>query len=271
MSSLSKLLIFTGLITLSSLTVNACSKSTVEPSNLDKKKVEKIVKKDTLIADKQLFFQLPSLLQLAEKSPILKKEGFGNEAETKFIVGNVIILSFDKKLVYLNLLPKTTEDDTYIIHLMEQDLKNNTTKIIKEWFINNSEGSEINLVDFYESSKNEISEIFKNHNLQSIGKKLIFKPYSSVKNIKIKKIFETTNDELEIKTLDILENDKRAISLKQNSKNTFCIECNSLKIYQADFIGQISIENENHKILVLGLLERINLSPSAIHIRFVYL
>lgn len=172
-------------------------------------------------------------------------------------------------MVYLNLLPKTTEDDTYIIHLVEQDLKNNTTKIIKEWFINNSEGSDINLVDFYESSKNEISEIFKNHNLQSIGKKLIFKPYSSVKNIKIKNIFETTNDELEIKSLDILKNDKQAISLKQNSKNTFCVECNSLKIYQADFIGQISIEN--HKILVLGLLERINLSPSAIHIRFVYL
>lgn len=114
-----RFLFFIGVITTFGLNVNSCSKTSIKE---DKPKSEnKVVASeiDSSADGKMAFFQMPSLQKLADQSPILKAEAFGNDNEQiRYIVGDIIILSVDNKIDYLNLLPKTSEDDNFYINLV---------------------------------------------------------------------------------------------------------------------------------------------------------
>ncbi|MBV6878679.1 hypothetical protein NG800_002205 [Epilithonimonas ginsengisoli] len=87
-----KLLIFLfliGVLTTFGLTVNSCSK-TDKPDHKNQVAISKI---DSSSHEKATYFQMPSLQKLADRSPILKAEAFGNEnEEIRYIVGDILIL-----------------------------------------------------------------------------------------------------------------------------------------------------------------------------------
>ncbi|REC60670.1 hypothetical protein DRF65_19700 [Chryseobacterium pennae] len=260
MQLISHLLIITVLFNYS------CTKAKIEQQNIER---NNILPKTSLERNNEYTFRLPDLEKLTDKSPILTTEGFGNEnEESRFIVGDIIILSANEKLSYLNLLPKTTEDDSYTIHLIIQDLKDNSFKIAKQWVIDLDNSDSNILTDFYKKNKVEIAKIFKNENLSFLSDKISFNSYDAIKNIQLKYNYENT-EQKEITEITIL-NKKQKISNIQISKKTLCPECDSLVIYKGDYLGSISLAN-NNKLLILGLLEQVSLSPSALHIRFVRL
>lgn len=242
----------------------SCSKTTVENQDFTEKKIIQNIKKDSLEVDNQFAFHFPSLQRLADKSPILKKEGFGSKNdEIRFIVGDIIILSLGEKIIYLNLLPKTTEDDNYYIHLISQDLDNNF-KIEKEWTINEESGNQFKLEDFYKNHKNEIVNIFKKNELQlQLIKKNSLKSYDQIKNIDIKTNKDNANH---LNKIQVFSNNHNVITL---DNKVFCPECDSLVIDEVDYIGEITNEESSIKVLVLGFLEKIEHSPSALHVRLV--
>lgn len=214
-------------------------------------------------------FRLLDLEKLIDKSPILKTEGFGNEnEESRFIVGDIIILSANEKLSYLNLLPKTTEDNSYIIHLIIQDLKDNSFQVAKQWVIELDNSDSNTLAEFYEKNKIEIAKIFKNEHLTLLNDKISFNSYDSIKDIHLKYDYGNT-EQREITGINIF-NKNQKLSNIQTSKKTLCPECDSVIIYKGDYLGSISLAN-NKKLLILGLLEHVSLSPSALHVRFVRL
>ena len=71
----------------------------------------------------------------------------------------------------------------------------------------------------------------------------------------------------EITKVQIDFRNHKSIFLDQISKNQLCSECKSLMIYNGDFLGEISLDKQKIKILILGFLERVHQSPSALHIR----
>ncbi|MGE8552815.1 MAG: hypothetical protein ACN6OB_02620 [Chryseobacterium jejuense] len=244
----------------------SCKESKTEQKAIED---QKHLSERSLEKNNEYTFRLPDLEKLIDKSPILKAEGFGNEnEELRFIFGDIIILSANEKLSYLNLLPKTTEDNSYIIHLIIQDLKDNSFKIAKQWVIELDNSDSSTLTDFYEKNKIEIAKIFKNENLTFLSNKISFNSYDAIKNIQLKYNYENT-EQKEITEITIL-NKKQKLSNIQISKKTLCPECDSLVIYKGDYLGSISLAN-NNKLLILGLLEQVSLSPSALHIRFVRL
>ena len=64
---------------------------------------------------------------------------------------------------------------------------------------------------------------------------------------------------------------QKSIFLDQNSKNQLCSACKSLIIFKGDFLGELSNHDNSRRILVLGFLEQIDQSPSALHVRLLNL
>lgn len=244
----------------------SCTKTKIEQKPIEK---NNFLPKRSLEENNEYTFRLPDLEKLTDHSPILQVEGFGNEnEELRFIVGDIIILSANEKLSYLNLLPKTTEDNSYIIHLIIQDLKDNSFKIAKQWVIELDNSDSSILTDFYEKNRVEIAKIFKNENLTFLSDKISFNSYDAIKDIHLKYDYENT-EQKKITGITIF-NKTQKLSNIQTSKKTLCPECDSLIIYKGDYLGSISLAN-NNKLLILGLLEQVSLSPSALHVRFVRL
>lgn len=267
-----KLLIFLfliGVLTTFGLTVNSCAK-TDKQNHKNQVITSKI---DSSANEKATYFQMPSLQKLADRSPILRAEAFGNEnEEIRYIVGDILILSVGEKIAYLSLLPKTTEDDSHYINLVVQDKSDNIPKVAKEWLINNDDGQSIVLSEFYESFKDEILVILEKEETKPLGQKLSLLSYDQMKETSLKRIFKTTeHDSQELAKVQIDYNDHKTIFLDRTSKNQLCSECKSIIIYNGDFLGEISMDKQNTKILILGFLERIDLSPSALHVRLVSL
>ena len=269
MKKLLIILFLIGLMTTFGLTVNSCSK-TDKPDYKNQVVTSKI---DSSSNEKATYFQMPSLQKLADRSPILKAEAFGNEnEEIRYIVGDILILSVDEKIAYLSLLPKTTEDDSHYINLVIQDKSDNIPKVAKEWLINNDDGQSIVLSEFYESFKDEILVILEKEKTKPLGQKLSLLSYDQMKETSLKRIFETTeHDSQELAKVQIDFNDHKTIFLDRTSKNQLCSECKSIIIYNGDFLGEISMDKQKTGILILGFLERIDLSPSALHVRLVSL
>ncbi|WP_426475813.1 hypothetical protein [Chryseobacterium balustinum] len=266
MKSFTNFLILICLVTITTFT--SCTNKKSEANKLTEEKTTLHISKTDTLIENNVFFQLPSLQKLVEESPILKKEAF--ESEIKYIVGDAIILSADKKIAYLNLLPKTSEDDNYYIHLVIQNWDNDSPKIAKKWTINNQSGDMIILSDFYENYKDEISELFKNEGIVLLNQKPSFKSYNQVSNINIKSTYKNANDEFkELSKIEIDSKNTTSILLQQDSKKSFCVECDSLLVYKTDFLGELFFEKQGKKILLLGFLEQINQSPSALHLRLV--
>lgn len=97
-------------------------------------------------------------------------------------------------------------------------------------------------------------------------------PYDQIKETSLKRIFETTEHDLqELAKVQIDLNDHKTIFLDRISKNQLCSECKSIIIYNGDLLGEITMDKQKTKILILGFLERIDLSPSALHVRLVSL
>ncbi|PWN66520.1 hypothetical protein [Chryseobacterium oncorhynchi] len=243
----------------------SCTKTKIEQKSIEN---NNILPKTSLEDNNEHTFRLPDLDKLADKSPILKAEGFGNEnEELRFIVGDIIILSADKKLVYLNLLPKTTEDNSYVIHLIVQNLEDNSSKIAKKWIIDLDNSDQNTLMDFYKKNKVEINKIFKNENLSFLNDKILFNSYNTIKDINLKYNYE--NDE--VRGITVFNKNQKIVNIQKISGKTLCPECDSLRIYKGDYLGSISFKANTKKLLILGLLEQVSLSPSALHIRFVSL
>lgn len=264
--------IFT-VFTFSILATNSCSETKINSKSLVENKLEDNATQNSATVVKPAAFQLPPLQELAMSSPTLEKESFDNGIqEIKFIAGDLLILSFDRKIAYLNLLPKTTEDDIYNINLVIQNLDSNVPTVAKKWTINNESGEVIILADFYENYKNVIKEIFDREGIMFLQKKLSFKIYDQIKDVIIKSKYKKGGNDLqEIKTVEIFSKNHKPIYLQRYSKNTLCVECDSLLLYKGDYLGEISIDEQSKKLLVLGFLEQIDHSPSALHIRLVYL
>ena len=82
-------LFFIGLMTTFGLIVNSCSK-TDRPNYKNQVVTSKI---DSSANEKTVYFHLPPLQKLADRSPILKAEAFGNEnEEIRYIVDDILIL-----------------------------------------------------------------------------------------------------------------------------------------------------------------------------------
>ena len=170
----------------------------------------------------------------------------------------------------MSLLPKTTEDDNSYINLVVQNKNDNIPTVAKEWLINNDDGESTVLAEFYESFKDEILGILEKEKTQPLNQKLSLLPYEQMKETSLKRIFKTSENDLpELAKVQIDFNNQKSIFLDQTSKNQLCSECKSLIIYNGDFLGEISIDKQKTKILILGFLERVDHSPSALHIRFV--
>lgn len=262
MKTVTHFLMLIGIITLTALT--SCSNKKKEISNPKKEKRLSINNKDTIRIENNNFFHLPDLQKLIDYSPGLKKESFG-DGEIRFIVGDALILSTTKQITYLNLLPKTSEDDNYYIHLIVQSWNNGKPKTLKKWTISNESGNIISLKDFYDSYKDEISEILKKEEILFTNQNISFKPYKK-DSIIITNTYK--NGENRFKALSSVSiNSKNAdtILLQQG----FCPECDSLLIYKTDILGELRIEKQAKKILLLGFLEQIDQSPSALHLRLI--
>lgn len=273
MKKLLNFLFLIGSITIVGLNLNSCSesKSTTKTGKPDRKNQVVTSEIDSSANEKIVFFHMPSLQKLAEKSPILKAEAFGNEnEEIRYLVGDILILSVDTKIAYLSLLPKTTEDDNFYINLVVQDKNDNVPKVAKEWLINNEDGHSIVLSEFYESFKDEISGILQKEKTQLLSQNLSLLPYDQIKETYLKRTYKTVeNDSQELTKVQIDFRNQKSIFLDQISKNQLCSECKSLMIYNGDFLGEISMDKQKTKVLILGFLERVDQSPSALHIRFV--
>lgn len=273
MKKLLNFLFLIGSITIVGLNLNSCSesKSTTKTDKPDQKNKVVTSKIDSSANEKIVFFHMPSLQKLADKSPVLKAEAFGNEnEEIRYLVGDILILSVDTKIAYLSLLPKTTEDDNFYINLVVQDKHDNVPKVAKEWLINNEDGQSIVLSEFYESLKGEISGILQKEKTQPLSQNLSLLPYDQIKETYLKRTYKTIeNDSQELTKVQIDFKNQKSIFLDQISKNQLCSECKSLMIYNGDFLGEISLDKQKTKILILGFLERVDQSPSALHIRFV--
>lgn len=264
MKTVTHFLMFIGLVTFTILT--SCSNKKNETSNLKKEKKISVTNKDTIRIENNNFFHLPDLQKLVDYSPILKKESFG-DGDIRFIVGDALILSTTKQITYLNLLPKTSEDDNYYIHLIVQSWNNGKPKTLKKWTINNESGNILSLEDFYNSSIDEISGILKKEEILFINQKISFKNYKK-DNIIITCTYKNGKNEFkELNTVAINSKDANTILLQQYSNNTFCPECDSLLIYKTDILGELRIGKQ--KILLLGFLEQIDQSPSALHLRLI--
>ncbi|WP_347219123.1 hypothetical protein [Chryseobacterium sp.] len=243
----------------------SCTEAKTEQKLIEDKKLlpERYLEKNN-----EYIFRLPDLEKLTDKSPILTTEGFGNEnEESRFIVGDIIILSANEKLSYLNLLPKTTEDDSYTIHLIIQDLKDNSFKIAKQWVIDLDNSESNILTDFYKKNKREIIEIFKIENLSFLNDKISFNSYDTIKEINLK--YDDENNEL--KGITIFNNNQKSANIKNIPEKALCPECDSLMLYKGDYLGSISLKTNSRKILIVGFLEQLSLSPPALHIRFINL
>lgn len=228
-----------------------------------------IVKTERRADEEPSFFQLPDLQKLADDSPVLRKEAFGKYG-IRYIAGDAMILSAGKRLTYLNLLPKTSEDNNYYIQLVAQDRDHGEPEIVKTWTINNESDNIISLKGFYKSYKDEIAGILKEKRIPISKQRISFSPYHRVKDIVIKNTYKNTGNELkELNTVAMSPGNKTIILMKKNSGNIFCPECRSLPIYQADILGELTIEKQKEKILLMGFLEHIDQSPSALHIRFI--
>ena len=273
MKKLLNFLFLIGLMTIIGLNLSSYSesKSTTKTDKPDRKNQVITSKIDSSANEKIVFFHMPSLQKLADKSPILYAEAFGNEDEKiRYIVGDILILSVDTKIAYLSLLPKTTEDDNSYINLVVQNKNDNIPTVAKEWLINNDDGESTVLAEFYESFKDEILGILEKEKTQPLNQKLSLLPYEQMKETSLKRIFKTSENDLpELAKVQIDFNNQKSIILDQTSKNQLCSECKSLIIYNGDFLGEISIDIQKTKILILGFLERVDHSPSALHIRFV--
>lgn len=271
MKKILNFLFLIGVITIIGLNLNSCSKSTTKIDKPDHKNQIVTSKIDSSVNEKTVFFQMPSLQKLADKSPILKAEAFGNEnEEIRYLVGDVLILSVDTKIAYLSLLPKTTEDDNFYINLVVQNRNDSVPTVAKEWLINNDDGHSIVLAEFYENFKDEILEILHKEKIQPLNQKLSLLTYDQIKETYLKRTYKTIGNDLqELTKVQIDFNNQKSIFLDQTSKNQLCSECRSLTIYNGDFLGEISMDKQKTKILILGFLERIDQSPSALHIRFV--
>ena len=190
----------------------------------------------------------------------------------RYIVGDIIILSVDKKIVYLNLLPKTSEDDNFYINLVIQNKTDNIPKIANEWLINNEDGNSIILAEFYENYKDEILEILHKEKIQLLNKNLSLKPYGQIEDTYFKSTYRNIENDMQVLSkVQINFSDQKSIFLDQNSKNQLCAECNSILLFKGDFLGELTDDNNSTKILVLGFLEQIDHSPSALHLRFLNL
>lgn len=153
---------------------------------------------------------------------------------------------------------------------MFQDKFDNIPKVAKEWLINNDDGQSIVLSEFYESFKDEILVILEKEKTKPLDQKLSLLSYDQMNETSLKRIFESTeHNSQELVKVQIDLNDHKTIFLDQISKNQLCSECKSIIIYNGDFLGEISTDKQ--KILILGFLERIDLSPSALHVRLVSL
>ncbi|MET3730466.1 hypothetical protein [Moheibacter stercoris] len=221
-------------------------------------------------------YHIPSLQELTLKSSILSKEAFGiHEDEIRFITGDIIILSIEKKLIYIELLAKTTEDNSNYIQLISQNLNDNKFEIIKKWEINNSNGEIVNLKDFFHENFEKISLILKNENSIFLSKNLEFKDYSQIQNIILTEKFEEHKDEMNdlkiISQLIIKSNQPQPLNLSELSQNQICPNCDSLLIYKSDFLGELISTEKELRILIIGILEHINHSPSALQIRLINL
>lgn len=268
-----RFLFFIGVITTFGLNLNSCSKTSIQadkPKNENREVASKI---DFAADGKMTFFQMPSLQKLADESPVLKAEAFGNDNEQiRYIVGDIIILSVDKKIVYLNLLPKTSEDNHFYINLVIQNKSDNIPKIAKEWLINNEEGNSIILAEFYENYKDEILEILHKEKIELLNKNLSLKPYGQIEDTYFTSMYKTIeNDRQVLSKVQINFSNQKSIFLDQNSKNRLCSECNSIELFKGDFLGELTDEDNSTRILVLGFLEQIDQSPNALHLRFLNL
>ncbi len=250
------------------LFISCSDKKNETDKSMQQRKIS-IAKTDRRADEEPSFFQLPDLQKLADDSPVLRKEAFGKNG-IRFITGNVMILSTGKRLTYLNLLPKTSEDNNYYIQLVTQDRDHSEPEIVKTWTINNESGNIISLKGFYKSYKDEIAGILKEEGIPVSKQSISFRSYHQVKDIVIKNTYKNTGNELkELNTVAISPGNKTIILMKKNSGNIFCPECGSLPIYQADILGELSIEKQKEKILLMGFLEHMDQSPSALHIRFI--
>lgn len=266
MKTVTHFLMFIGLVTFTILT--SCSNKKNETSNPKKEKKISVTNKDTIRIENNNFFHLPDLQKLVDYSPILKKESFG-DGDIRFIVGDALILSTTKQITYLNLLPKTSEDDNYYIHLIVQSWNNGKPKTLKKWTINNESGNLISLQDFYEGYIDEIREILKKEEISFVNQKISFIPYKK-DNIILTSTYKNVENEFkELNSVAINSKDTHTILLQKDSKNTFCPECDSLLIYKTDILGEIIMEKQAKKILLIGFLEQIDQSPSALHLRFI--
>lgn len=268
-----RFLFFIGVITTFGLNLNSCSKTSIKadkPKNENKVVASKI---DSAADGNIAFFQMPSLQKLTDQSPILKTEAFGNDNEQiRYIVGDIIILSVDKEIAYLNLLPKTSEDDNFYINLVIQNKTDNIPKIAKEWLINNEDGNSIILAEFYENYKDEILEILHKEKIQLLNKNLSLKPYGQIEDTYFKSTYRNIENDMQVLSkVQINFSNQKSIFLNQNSKNQLCPECKSLIIFKGDFLGELSNHDNSTRILVLGFLEQIDQSPSALHVRLVNL
>ncbi len=268
MKKIIKTLFFICLLSIFGLCAVSCSKNTVREARPHKRET---AEKPVPLSDEQpMFFRMPSLQQLAEKSPLLRTEAFGDaNAEVKYIVGDLLILSAQKKLVYLNLLPKTSEDDYVYITLIIQDKNTNVPTVFKEWPINNENGQPVVLQEFYEAVKEEITGILTKEKIALLDQHLSLLPVKKGAG-KLQNTYETDDTGLQLLTKVYLDvTNRKAIVLDHNSNNPFCSECDPLKIYKTDFLGEIVNHDKTIRLFALGFLEQIDQAPSALHVRLI--
>lgn len=240
---------------------------------------ETLQKSDSLYQDTIKYpkvYYLPSLQNLTLKSPILKDEAFATQDdEISFIVGDILILSVDEKLIYLELLPKTSEDNFYYIQLISQNLNDNKFDLIKKWEGINTNGEQIKLSDFFKSNFEEISTFLKSENLSFLTQKLDFKDSVKFQNNVLTEKFEEYKNELNdlsiINQIEIKSNSSQPVILNKVLQNQICPNCGNILIYKSDILGEIISDDKKTNLLIIGILEHINHSPSALQIRFINL
>jgi hypothetical protein len=181
-------------------------------------------------------FQISNIDSLIKNSNEIYSERWDDE--NLFILSDVLFLTLDNKtnkISYLYQLPKTTEDDDLFIQLIIQDLDSNKLTIVKDWVIDSS--NENRICGFFESKKEDILNHLKNNKLK----------YNE-ENIEI--IREEKNDFLINKLINDID---------------------KLKFFKYEILGKVKNSLNFESIYLIGLLEKVDHSPNALHLRFVSL
>ncbi len=217
-----------------------------------------------------LKFNVGSIQDLASRSPALVASTQNTDGQPVFITGEIIILGYDsnaEKMVYLENLPKVTEDDTYSTRLMIQDLRNNNLHSARQWETNYMSPVDAGLEKFYDAHKLEIEKI--------LTEKGVFNHISEITIIsddfqkpKLKRNSGNFASQSYLKSFEII--DVNGSTGKHLEQGDLCTACDSSKIIETDVLAQINLKLK-FKIYLLGSSQGMEHSPSAVYPRFYVL